>query len=337
MLVVNFQLFVLLFLSALVFSANIYYKDLISKKLKIIDKISKEKIHKTNTPLNGGFHIIAIINFVFIFNILNNQNIDLILILLGTNIFFVIGLIDDKINLNAYLKLLISTIIILIILYISDNLIINTIYSETFSKKFVFKLSSIFFTCLCILLLINAINLADGINSLVNNIILLWLLFLQIYFNLSNYFYIILFFLGINAYFIYIGKYFLGDSGTLSLGFFVSSMLIFSYNYNLENNLSIESIFLLLMIPGIDMFRLFLIRILKKRDPFSRDNKHLHHILLKRYGLFYSNLIYLALILLPLLVDYMLSLKTIYIIFIVIIIYGYFFLLSKNENRPLST
>ena len=120
MFVVNFQLFVLIFLSALVFSANIYYKDLISKKLQIIDKISKEKIHKKNTPLNGGFHIILIINFVFIFSIINNYNTDLILILLGTNIFFFIGLIDDKINLNAYLKLLITAITLIIILYISD-------------------------------------------------------------------------------------------------------------------------------------------------------------------------------------------------------------------------
>tara|TARA_Y100000591_G_C21789335_1_gene675670 strand:- start:147 stop:1160 length:1014 start_codon:yes stop_codon:yes gene_type:complete len=337
MFVVNFQLFVLIFLSALVFSANIYYKDLISKKLKIIDKISKEKIHKKNTPLNGGFHIIFIINFVLIFSIINNYNIDLILILLGTNIFFFIGLIDDKINLNAYLKLFITAITVIIILYTSDNLIINTIYSETFSKKYVFKISSIFFTCLCILLLINAINLADGINSLVNNMILIWLLFIQIHFNLSNYFYIILFFLGINSYFIYMGKYFLGDSGTLSLGFFVSSMLIFSYNNNLENYLSIETIFLLLMLPGIDMFRLFLKRLLKKRDPFSRDNEHLHHVLLKHFGLFYSNLIYLTLIVLPILLDYMLDLKTIFIIFVVLIIYGYFFLLNKYANRPLKT
>ena len=145
MFVVNFQLFVLIFLSALVFSANIYYKDLISKKLQIIDKISKEKIHKKNTPLNGGFHKL-IINFVFIFSIINNYNTDLILILLGTNIFFFIGLIDDKINLNAYLKLLITAITVIIILYISDNLIINNLHRNIF-KKYVFKISSIFFTC----------------------------------------------------------------------------------------------------------------------------------------------------------------------------------------------
>ena len=36
------------------------------------------------------------------------------------------------------------------------------------------------------------------------------------------------------------------------------------------------------MLPGIDMLRLFLIRIKNKKNPFSGDRKHLHHFLFKR-------------------------------------------------------
>ena len=35
------------------------------------------------------------------------------------------------------------------------------------------------------------------------------------------------------------------------------------------------------MIPGIDMLRLFISRLINKKDPFSGDNNHIHHLLLK--------------------------------------------------------
>ena len=38
-----------------------------------------------------------------------------------------------------------------------------------------------------------------------------------------------------------------------------------------------------MMLPGIDMLRLFIVRIIKKRNPFSGDSNHLHHILLKSF------------------------------------------------------
>ena len=45
-----------------------------------------------------------------------------------------------------------------------------------------------------------------------------------------------------------------------------------------------EEIFLLMMIPGIDMFRLFVERIARKKNPFKGDRNHLHHILLNSFS-----------------------------------------------------
>ena len=39
-----------------------------------------------------------------------------------------------------------------------------------------------------------------------------------------------------------------------------------------------------MLIPGIDMLRLFFIRILKGKNPFSSDNQHLHHLYLNKYS-----------------------------------------------------
>ena len=59
-------------------------------------------------------------------------------------------------------------------------------------------------------------------------------------------------------------KLFLGDSGVFFLSTLFSLLVIENYQIN---KISAEQIFLLMMLPGIDMLRLFLERILKKKKP----------------------------------------------------------------------
>ena len=61
-----------------------------------------------------------------------------------------------------------------------------------------------------------------------------------------------------------------------------------------------EEILLLLLIPGIDLIRLFFQRIKNKKNPLIGDLNHFHHLLLKKYSLFRSLVIYLLLVNLPL-------------------------------------
>ena len=88
---------------------------------------------------------------------------------------------------------------------------------------------SIFFTILCVLCLVNALNLADGINGLALGIIITWLFYInQIYENnlslLINIIFLNLFLILINNI---RGKYFLGDSGSLMLSSFVALLIIY--------------------------------------------------------------------------------------------------------------
>ena len=75
----------------------------------------------------------------------------------------------------------------------------------------------------------------------------------------------------------------MGDGGCYILSFIISLFVIGLYN---EGNIKSDQIFLLMLIPGIDMFRLFLVRIYNKKNPFSADKNHLHHILLKKLSSF---------------------------------------------------
>ena len=57
-----------------------------------------------------------------------------------------------------------------------------------------------------------------------------------------------------------------------------------------------EEIFILMAIPGIDMLRLFVFRILKNQSPFKGDRHHLHHYIFAKKNIIQTNLIIQGLI-----------------------------------------
>ena len=70
--------------------------------------------------------------------------------------------------------------------------------------------------------------------------------------------------------------------------------------YNSSNNFVCEEIFILMMLPGIDMTRLFIERMIRK-NPLKADKNHLHHLLLKSFNSTKVFLISSFLILVPIL------------------------------------
>ena len=103
-------------------------------------------------------------------------------------------------------------------------------------------------------------------------------LFLFIYFNLKS-------------------KIFLGDSGNYFLSTLLGSLIIL--NNNFHKNFLAEEIFILLMLPGIDMLRLFLTRIKNNQNPLVGDRKHLHHFLLNKFNKSNTTLVYFLLFITP--------------------------------------
>jgi UDP-N-acetylmuramyl pentapeptide phosphotransferase/UDP-N-acetylglucosamine-1-phosphate transferase len=69
---------------------------------------------------------------------------------------------------------------------------------------------------------------------------------------------------------------FLGDGGVYILSFLLA---IISVKLFKEKKIFCDEIFLIMAIPGYDMFRLFLIRILNSKNPFKGDLNHIHHLI----------------------------------------------------------
>jgi UDP-N-acetylmuramyl pentapeptide phosphotransferase/UDP-N-acetylglucosamine-1-phosphate transferase len=72
----------------------------------------------------------------------------------------------------------------------------------------------------------------------------------------------------------------MGDTGSLFLGLIMSVFIIKTLQTNVNTELSISVALILIFLPVFDTVRIFMLRILKKRSPFSADKNHLHHLVL---------------------------------------------------------
>ena len=326
----------LIFIAVLLQYLFLKYRLKIANYFGLIDNPNKQKIHTKPTPLIGAFSSIIFFLIANFFILYQNFDKDLILILLTSSTFFFIGLIDDHYNLEAYKKFFLTILFLLIFLFYSEKLIITKLYSSFLDRHYNLGGLSVFFTVLCVLLLSNALNLADGINGLASGISSIWMFLITFYISkdYNNIYFLISILMIVNTYSIYQGKYFLGDSGSLFFGSAISLLLIFSYNQTIvEKAIPLEKIFIFFMVPGVDMFRLFLFRIAKKRNPFAGDLNHLHHYLLKIFNLPKVLIIYFSFMLLPIFLDHFFSDISIYIICIYIIIYFTYIFFIKNKKK----
>ena len=282
---ITFTLFITLFF--------VVYRIPISSKFNLIDNPEENKIHTYPTPIIASFGIFLTFIYFHIIEIINNQvSLDLLIFLIITVGSFLIGLLDDKFKLSYKKKFLFLIPLLLITIFFSDNFIIYKYKFQIFQT--VFTVDNIFLSTIItgffLLLLMNSINLIDGINGLAIGIFIIWICYYNFFLLDSNSIYLIGIIISalITFYFIYKGFYFLGDSGSLFLSSMIGLLIIQEYNQKIsyQNNIFVENIFILFMLPGYDMFRVFLIRIFKKKNPFVRSRDHLHDYLIKKLSLF---------------------------------------------------
>ena len=309
--------------SAIFFSIYLK-KELIAKKLGLVDVPDKKlKNHKKNTPVFGGIIFVIITILILGFSIYA-KNILFIKILLLSLACSIVGIIDDIYKIKANPKFFFTTLILLIFFTIFPELRINNIiFSDNFFIKnlnFENKLIlSITVTILCYQLLIHAFNMADGHDGIASLMAITWLAY--IYFAKTNFQFLvpIMTTLLLFIYFNLKSRIFLGDSGNYFLSTLLGSLIIF--NNNTYKNFLAEEIFILLMLPGIDMLRLFLTRIKNKQNPLIGDRRHLHHFLFKRLNKEKTTLVYFLLFITPIFFLYFKIIPENYIIIFFLVIY----------------
>jgi len=290
------------------------------------------KIHKKPTYLIGGHFIFISYSVFLLFSFDYSLNHKFVFFFIFSCI-FLIGVLDDLKDLKPIVKLGLVLIIYLVLIYFDNDYLLEKIYFETFDKSLNFGIYSYPVSILCVLLLINAINLIDGINGLAMMVFIIIYLYLHYFLNVA--FNIFIFFFYVFIFFnIYKGKYFLGNSGSLIIGALIAFSTIKAYNSNFTQNNSAEDIVILFLIPGIDMFRLFVQRIVKRKNPFEADGSHLHHHLIKKFSLQKILFGYFFIIVISSYAAFNDYLPEIIIILVIITIYSLtLYLLNKNLPR----
>lgn len=250
------------------------------KKTNIVDYPGGRKIHTEVMPRMGGLIIFLIV--LVMLNAFVEDFDSIKLVIISATLLAFSGIVDDVLGLNNFIKFIIQNIsAIIIIYYLQQHYTDVKLFGYIFQSPFEYLILLIF-----IVGTINSINFLDGLDGLASGFsILIFSVLLALAIRKNDVFLILLNvsllgstlgFLRFNAF---PARVFLGDTGSLILGFFlILSASLTSINYH-ETVLDLTFPLILLAVPLVDSVKVFIIRIMKKRDPFSGDTSHQHHIL----------------------------------------------------------
>ena len=299
----------------------IFFVKKINSKLIIYDKPdNNRKIHSIPVPLFGGiiFFIFLIINTILSYEYLTSSLKLITILIFLYSIFFTIGFIDDRTSLSPSKKTFALLIFLTLLIPLHEDLIIRNLIFKDLEFYIPLNQANIFFTIFCLYFFYNIINFSDGANGITISLSIYWLL-------------VFIFFGSINKIFIYSliaplililifnlkNKIFLGNSGSSLLS--ITLGILFIINYNIDNSIKCDEIFLLMFIPAIDTIRVTIDRTLSGKSPFQPDQKHLHHLLLKLIDKNFVFFPYIIISILPFLLS--IYVNTVLILFIFSLVY----------------
>jgi len=250
------------------------------QKLKIVDAPDKRRINTVPIPRMGGLLIYLIVVVSLLSYTTHFKSV--ISIVIPSFLIFGCGLLDDIIDMKWSVKFLLQFVsAILTVFFLKPLFGSLLIFGITIPSPLDLIVLTIF-----IVGVINAVNLLDGLDGLASGFsLIIFSTIFALAFIKSNPLLLVLAaamygsligFLKSNAF---PASIFLGDTGSLSLGFFiVISALLTSLDLK-PHILDLTFPIILLALPIVDTLKVMTLRILEKKNPFLPDKKHLHHII----------------------------------------------------------
>lgn len=276
---------------------------LISFRKKLFDIPDERKVHKHAIPRLGGVSFFPTILFsccsVLVIRTLMGYGIstlsasyilpEFLVLICGMVLLYLTGIADDLVGVRYRQKFVIQ--IICACLFPAVGLWINDFYG-LFGIDLLPAWFGIPFTILTIVFITNAINLIDGIDGLasgLSSVALLIFGFLYIEKGLWIYSMFAFSTFGVLVPFFYYNvfgsaeharKIFMGDTGSLTLGYILSFLAI-KYSQNTDFIPITQGAFLIafstLIVPAFDVVRVVIVRIYHGKSPFEPDKNHIHH------------------------------------------------------------
>lgn len=329
----NFKLFwfiPVMLVSALLVSVVLPAIVRTANKMNLFDSQDDRKVHFGNVPRLGGvsflpailFSLLVVIAAMSIYSpvelFLSYGSItQVMLALAGCLLLFLVGIVDDVIGVSYKYKFVIQ--IMSAVLLCVSGLWVKDLHG-LFGIYQLHPAIGIPFTIVLAVLIINSINLIDGIDGLASGLCLIGTIgYSVVFFHRSMNIFMILSaaMIGVLIVFYFyntlgkpgVNKIFMGDTGSLTMGFLLAFFAIklttteISVSTSETHGLYFIYALSLILIPVMDVFRVFFARLRDGRGPFYPDKRHIHHKILAlgysmrqtRYLIFSASLFFFAL------------------------------------------
>lgn len=265
----------------------------LARQKRLYDLPGDRTSHLKPTPRLGGAMIFAGVILSSILFTNQESAFQLKYIIAGMLILFFIGIKDDIISLTP-VKKIIGQFFASLILVIPGNTRIIGCYNLFGLDEFP-PIVSIIISLFFVMALINSMNLIDGIDGLASGVGIIASASFGYWFYINNYLsYAVICgsLAGSLIAFFYFNvfsknyKIFLGDTGSMLIGFLLALFAINFLELNSDKTSSIRiltapSITLaILSIPVFDTFRVIIIRLFNNKPLFKADQNHIHHRIL---------------------------------------------------------
>lgn len=276
-----------------------------SWKHNLFDQPNTRKVHTIVVPRLGGITFIpsmlVALFIVLVIMSLSATGMELqfsvwsIVFFISLVFIYILGVLDDIIGLGAQTKFIVQIAAVSLLPFLG-NLYINNLYGFLGIYEIPFYVGTPL-TVFVIVFICNAINLIDGIDGLSAGLSLIALGgFLVCFFldGLTLYSMLIAALMGVLIAFLRynIGgnaqkhtKIFMGDSGSLTLGFILGFLSVKYSMYNPsilpfgENNILLA--YTMLIVPTFDVCRVILARFMHRKPIFEADKNHIHHKIMR--------------------------------------------------------
>ena len=267
----------------------------IAKQKHLVVRPNKRMSHTGEIPNIGGIDIcfsFMLTYLVFEFNGLQESQF----LLIGVFAIMAVGLVDDILILSPTAKLLGESLAGIALIGFAD--IRLTHLHGILGISEIGLIPSYLLSLLAMLAIINAINLIDGVDGLASGLGMLYCSFFAVYFYLAgetDWAILAICLIGsLAVYFCYnvfgsTRKIFMGDSGSLLLGYMLAAFVFKFCELNAHDQVP-SSLHMsaapavaiaVLAVPLFDMIRVSLTRIKHRESPFHADKNHIHHLLLR--------------------------------------------------------
>ena len=264
---------------------TLFFLRKFAQHVGLVDKPNSRKLHNGAIPLVGGLSIcLSLLYFLF-----NNQDIISHVNLYAFSIFILvtIGALDDKYDISFKLRMGVQAILSLAMMIVGD-IELKTIGNILGVGALDFGWFGYVITIFAVIGAINAFNMVDGIDGLLGGLSIVTFgglgLLLTFYEQLNiAYFCIVLITIIVPYILLNLGafgrkrKVFMGDAGSMLIGFTVIWLLLLSSQEQQSMIRPVTALWLI-AVPLMDMTAIIIRRVRRGDSPFKPDREHLHHI-----------------------------------------------------------